>query len=281
MSKRYRALDAFTYRLTAMRARLRNERNLGWWERDQRVALPIGASLPVILCTWRRIERLPRTIELLAAQDVPVQLVIWNNNPERAGVDAAAAAARLPVTVHHSPRNIGGFGRFYLAREAAEAGHRCVIFIDDDQDFGPGTIGELVGHHRPRSLSGWWAFKFPGANYSSRVPAVPGEAAAYVGTGGMIVDTSIFSDRRLFRCPRRFWFVEDLWLSYVAQHLVGFDLFKSTAHFELADDGRDQYLSLGHTKWTFLRYLIRQGWNPAATSSGAAEMAEDEMGRAV
>lgn len=47
--------------------------------------------------------------------------------PERVGIDAAAAGARLPVTVQHSPRSIGGFGRFYLAREAAEARHRYVI----------------------------------------------------------------------------------------------------------------------------------------------------------
>ena len=191
-----------------------------------------------------------------------MQVCIWNNGPDRAAVNAAAVAAQVPVMVHHSRRNIGGFGRFYLARQAAEAGHPAVVFIDDDQDFGSTTISELVGHHRPRSLSGWWAFRFPQANYSRRVPAEPGEMASYVGTGGMIVDTTVFTDERLFRCPRRFWFVEDLWLCFVASHLAGFELFKSPAHFELTEDGRDQYLSLGHTKWKFLRYLLRQGWDP-------------------
>ena len=86
-----------------------------------------------------------------------------------------------------------------------------------------------------------------------------------------MADAAIFQDDRLFQCPRRFWFVEDLWLSYVADHLAGFDLFKSTAQFELVEDGRDQYLSLGHTKWAFLCYLIRRGWNPVRYGSAAPE----------
>jgi hypothetical protein len=265
-----RVSRALKDRLVAGRAQIRAARNLTGWKRHQRIQVPIGTQLPVVMCTWRRLERLPRTLEQLAAQDVAVQALIWNNNPETTRVDAAAAAAAFPVAVHHSARNIGGFGRFYLAREAAEAGHRSVIFIDDDQEFEPTTIRELVEHHRAHSLSGWWAFRFPGGTYGRRVPAAPGESASYVGTGGMIVDTAIFRHARLFRCPRRYWFVEDLWLCYVAHHLAGFDLFKSPAHFEIAEDGCDQYLALGHTKWRFLRYLIRQGWEPVQGDTGSS-----------
>jgi hypothetical protein len=262
MNRKDRVRQAIDYRSATVRARIRNERNLAGWKRDQRTPLPVGTQLPVIFCTWHRLGRLPRTLDLLAGQDVAVQAFIWNNSPDRAAVDAAAGRARVPVTVHHSPRNIGGFGRFYLAREAAAAGHAVVVFIDDDQDFGPAAIGDLVRYHRPRSLSGWWAFEFRGAGYGDRVPALPGERASYIGTGGMVADAAVFRDSRLFRCPRRFWFVEDLWLCYFAERLAGFELYKSPAQFELAEDGRDQYLSLGRTKWNFLRYLMRQGWEP-------------------
>lgn len=85
----------------------------------------------------------------------------------------------------------------------------------------------------------------------------------------MIVDTAIFRHARLFRCPRRYWFVEDLWLCYVAQHLAGFDLFKSPAQFEIAEDGCDQYLALGYTKWRFLRHLVRRGWKPVPRDTGS------------
>lgn len=263
MNTKYRVRRALESRLMAARARIRSERNLLGWRRNQRTPVHIGTDLPVVLSVWKRLERLPHTLEQLAAQEIAVQVYIWNNSCERRLVDAAAASASsaLPVVVHHSPRNIGGFGRFYLAREVAEAGHPSVVFIDDDQDFGPTTITELVGYHRPRSLSGWWAFRFLGQSYGERVPASPGEKAHYVGTGGMISDTAVFRSHHLFDCPRRFWFVEDLWLCYVAQQHFGYDLRKSPAQFEFADDGHDLHLSLGQTKWTFLRYLIRHGWD--------------------
>jgi hypothetical protein len=263
MNTKYRVHRALDSRVTAARARIRSERNLGTWRRTQRTPVRVGTDLPVVLSVWNRLERLQHTLEQLAAQEIAVQVLIWNNSCERSLVDTAAASAGVPVAVHHSPRNIGGFGRFYLAREVAEAGHPSVVFVDDDQDFGPTTIADLVSYHYPRSLSGWWAFRFLGDNYGERVPASSGEPAHYVGTGGMISDTTVFRTRHLFDCPRRFWFVEDLWLCYVAQQHFGYDLRKSPAEFEFADDGRDLHLSLGRTKWTFLRYLVRHGWDPA------------------
>ena len=95
------------------------------------------------MCTWRRLARLERTLELLAAQTVPVELYVWNNNwREQARVNEAARTAPIPTHVVHSRRNIGGFGRFYLARELASAAGQ-VVFIDDDQEFSPVVIERL------------------------------------------------------------------------------------------------------------------------------------------
>jgi hypothetical protein len=273
MRTKDRAHRALLSRLTDARARIRAERNLIGWRRDQRTPLAVDLDLdrlPVIFCTWRRLGRLRHTLAQLAAQDIPVQVLIWNNSPDRASVDAVATTAGIPVTVHHSPRNIGGFGRFYLAREAAEAGHRSVVFIDDDQNFGPETVRDLLSGYRPHSLSGWWAFRFTGAAYGDRVRSAPGDDASYVGTGGMVADAAVFCDSRLFECPRRFWFAEDLWLSYVAAHLCGFDLYRSPAQFEAVQDGHALYLSLGRTKWKLQRYLIRRGWTPVRDGTGRA-----------
>jgi hypothetical protein len=269
MSIKRRLRDGLERRLVTIRARIKAERNLGPWKRDQRIPVPIGTKMPVIFCTWRRIDRLSRTLQLLAAQDVPIQVCIWDNSSERGRVDSAVAEAGIPVSVYHSPRNIGGFGRFYLARLAAEAGHSTVVFIDDDQDFGPEAISDLLSAHRPRSLSGWWAFRFTGPGYGDRVRAVPGQSASYVGTCGMVIDTEIFRGGRLFRCPRRFWFVEDLWLCYVAD-MAGYALYGSPARFTSAEDEHALYRSLGRTKWKFLRYLMRHGWEPIQGDSDGA-----------
>jgi len=81
----------------------------------------------------------------------------------------------------------------------------------------------------------------------------------------MIADTAVFRDPRLFRCPRRYWFIEDIWLCYVAGYLCGYDLFRSPADFEFesAQDEHALYRTVGRAKWAFHRHLIRRGWDPA------------------
>jgi hypothetical protein len=261
MGSHRRLQGAVRWRLVATRTRTRNALSLAGWPHDRRVELGAGPELPVVFCTWRRLDRLAHTLAQLAAQDIPVQAVIWNNSPDRAAVDEIAARAGVRTTVHHSGPNIGGFGRFYLARELGAAGHEAVIFLDDDHDFSPSMARDLVRGHRPRTMSGWWAFRFVDDDYTNRERVEVGEPATYIGTCGMICDTSIFEEPLVFACPRRFWFVEDLWLSYVAGAVHGWSLFRGAVDLEWVNDGRDQFLSLGNMKTRFLRYLLRDGWD--------------------
>jgi len=232
------------------------------WDRAQRITISIQDSsrVPVIFCTWRRLERLPLTLEMLGAQDIPVQALIWDNSGQAETVDKAVSDARIPVAVHHSRRNVGGFGRFYLARAAAEAGHQAVVFVDDDQDFGPDAIWELRSAHKPRSISSAWAFRFTGKHYYNREQCASGEPAHYLGTGAMVADAAVFTDARLFTCPRRFWFAEDLWLCYVAQHLNGYALSSNSAPLKEVPDGRNQWVKLWWVKDRLRRYTARRGW---------------------
>jgi hypothetical protein len=178
-------------------------------------------------------------------------------------VDAAAAAASdLEVDVVHSSRNIGGFGRFYIARRLADD-FPHVIFLDDDQVPAPDFVETLVAESTPKTIRGTWAFRFRSArSYWDRVAAAPGERVKFCGNGGMISDSSIFLETGLFKCPHRFWFVEDLWLSYYADHVMQWHLYKSGARLvkEPADHG--QFQTLGATKDIMLRHLVRRGWNP-------------------
>lgn len=232
------------------------------WERAQniQIAIPDECRVIVIFCIWRRIERLPQILKRLAAQNVSVQALIWDNSNKPDLVQEIIRNAPIPVVVHHSRRNIGGFGRFYLARAAAEAGHKVVIFIDDDLEFEPDSMNRLLDAHHPRSANGWWAFQFTGKHYESRFRCSPGEEAHYLGTGGMAIDTEVFFDRRLFACPRRFWFVEDLWLCYVAKSNYGYALISNLASIKEIRDGRNQSHSLMWVKSRLKRYMEKRGW---------------------
>jgi hypothetical protein len=236
------------------------------------------SRVPVIMCAWKRIERLPRTLEMLAEQDVPSSLYVWNNNRrERERIEDALVSSPVPTHVVHCTRNIGCFGRFYVARALAHA-HDAVVFIDDDQDFGPSMVADQLASFAPESLAGWWAFRYrPGARtYGERDRVeTPLEPAEYVGVGGLIADASVFTEPALFRCPRRYWFVDDIWLSYYAGHVRGWQLRRSHAEFKFAPDEHDLELTLGTTKTRMLRYLKRRGWSVGSVtgSTGAAPRA--------
>lgn len=245
-----------------VRSMARSIRRLRGWDRAQSIPITIPDSglVPVIFCTFKRLERLSHTLDMLAAQDLAVQALIWDNSGRAEIVAKAVAAARIPVAVHHSNRNIGGFGRFYLARAAAENGHQAVVFVDDDQEFGSGAVRELLSAYKPSSISSAWAFRFTGKHYYTRERCASEEAAHYLGTGAMVADPAVFTDPRLFTCPRRFWFAEDLWLCFVAQHLNGYALYGNSASLEEVLDGRNQWMTLWWVKDRLRQYTAKRGW---------------------
>jgi hypothetical protein len=79
----------------------------------------------------------------------------------------------------------------------------------------------------------------------------------------MVADARVFCDPALFRCPRRYWFVDDMWLSFFASQIRGWRLRRSLADFWFASDGQDLDLTLGVTKIRMFRYLKRRGWDVA------------------
>jgi hypothetical protein len=223
--------------------------------------------VPVIMCTWRRIDRLPDTLRMLGEQDTPASLYIWNNNPREAGqLDGLLARSPVPAESIHSSRNIGPFGRFYLARDLAQT-HDAVLFIDDDQGFGATMVSDQLASFAPRTLAGWWAFTYrPGArSYAERDRVLePLDRAEYIGVGGMVADAAVFKEPALFDCPRRYWFVDDLWLSYYAGAVLGWTLRRSSAEFAFASDLEDLDLTMIPIKVRMFRHLKRRGWQPAA-----------------
>jgi hypothetical protein len=224
------------------------------------------ARTPVVMCTWRRIDRVPRTLSMLAEQDEPASLYVWNNNRKEAErLDAMLSRSPVPTQSVHSSRNIGPFGRFYLARDLAPA-HRALVFVDDDQDFGSTMVSDQLASFEPDSAAGWWAFTYrPGArSYAERDRVeTPLGRADYVGVGGLVADASIFADPGLFDCPRRFWFVDDLWLSYFAGEVRGWSLRRSLADFSFAADDLDIDTTMVMTKIRLFRHLKRRGWDVA------------------
>ena len=229
------------------------------------------SEVPVIMCTWRRINRLEKTIRLLEAQKSGThpELYIWNNNfAEKDAIDSIIVRSHIRVKAYHHHENIGGFGRFYFARILAEK-HPFIIFIDDDQEFDKNFLETFFLEATPKTLISYWAFRINNyENYWNREPLRPYEDAVYCGTGGMICDSSLFKDSRLYDCPFEYRFIEDLWLSYFASHILGWRLLKSSALLSIIEDGLDQGIDLTEKKNNFLKLLVASGWRyPIRVSS--------------
>lgn len=110
-------------------------------------------TVPVVMCTWKRPENLVTTIATLKQQKgVKPHLYIWNNNLSiRKIVDDVVAGTDLPVTVIHSESNVGGFGRFYYAKQLANT-YPYIIFIDDDQLLEEDSLAVLWSEAQPKTV---------------------------------------------------------------------------------------------------------------------------------
>jgi hypothetical protein len=187
---------------------------------------------------------------------------LWSNSPEKER-EIRKLISRYPLLkpeLYNSPKNIGGFGRFYYARKLISK-YEEVIFIDDDIDLESDSLSRLLADYKPKSIHSFYAFRFRTKHdYYSRKTLRAGQEADYCGTGGMICDISIFSNNELFKCPKQYWFIEDLWLSYFAKHKLGWGLYKSGTRMKIVHDGLDQWVTIGDKKTAFLQYLIGEGW---------------------
>lgn len=223
------------------------------------------SELPVIMCIWKRPQRFAATLEWLARQEgVRPHLYVFNNSwSSRDQLERLARQSAVPISIKHSLSNRGSIARFVWARELF-CDHPYLVFVDDDQVFQPDALSGLVEEAGPKSIVGVWAFRINSLDsYWDREKALPGEEADYVGTGGQILDSSIFHYPDAYRVPPPYAPVEDLWLCHVAR-LRGWALRRSAnvTWTPPDDDDVDQWRVLREEKQELYRYLVAKGFRP-------------------
>lgn len=223
----------------------------------------------VIMCVWNRPERLEKTFEMLNNQnDKMFDVYIWNNNKNI--IDLVNEKInyynnKLGIKIKHSDSNVGGIGRFYAAKEVSDK-YDKVIFIDDDQEFNNDMITIFKNHYDVNSVKSRWAFQC-GKSYMDRKRIFESNIdVSYCGTGGMIAPSHVFNNEALYEIPKKFAWIEDLWLSYYVNHVLKMKLQsigKSNEFICQIDDGKDQSTrNKMHIKNEFLTYLRKEcGWN--------------------
>jgi len=240
--------------------------------------LNVVQTVPIIMCCYNRIDLIGETIKCLNEQtDRNFILYIWNNRcseKDRLIDGIKKAGPNFNVICHHSKENVGGIGRFYMIRELLKSkDYKYVMFIDDDQRLDKQVVEKFKQAAKPKHSYNWYGRRFvkgePYANIHhdghvklNSQPIVAGEPYDYGGTGGMIIDADIFKHDDLFESlPRKFKFVEDLWMSYYGTVKLGYRFIKIDQGITQIKDGKDQCSKIWDVKNLLLEYCRSQGWD--------------------
>jgi len=189
-------------------------------------------KVTVVLLTWQRIASLKKTLTMLSNQtykDFDVHITNANERHEDSvNKIAKSFADYLDISVSHDGNDLYAFRRFTVGKELYKQGSKAILFIDDDITFPEDYVERCVKSYKPNTYqSGFtWQFHNNGTNYYKYRTKITDSTSKihYCGTGISIIDASIFNDKRLFDAPNEALKIEDLWLSYFAQHVLEWDL---------------------------------------------------------
>ena len=235
-------------------------------------------KVSVIALTWNRLNGLGATLLKLSNQTYKdFDVHISNGNLKKTNtVDKYCNAFKdkLNISVYHEGNDNFAFRRMTLARDLAKSGSDIILFIDDDVDFPENYIENCISQYEPNTYKSCYAWYFTSNvdYYMGRHRVKTNDKPVhYAGTGLGMVDAKIFLEDGLFDVPECAYQVEDLWLSYYADHVMGWSL-GWIENSNTTVGGRDK-VALSRTVRVagcnkndfFSELTINYGWKPAIT----------------
>lgn len=234
--------------------------------------------IAIVLLTWQRINALKNNLQDLERQTYKnFSVYISNANLNSNAVNKVNHYSTyykrrgLDNSVSHDGNEIYTFRRFTIGKMLFEQGYDVVMYIDDDVRVPRHYIEEAIKSYEPKTYQSYYAWKLfnKGKSYykgRQRVYSNQGPIH-YCGTGMSMLDASIFSYDGLLDPPEGALKIEDLWLSYYAAHVLGWqlkymdikDVFmpKVSDSVALFRQVKDDKIN----KDVFLRKLVNMGWN--------------------
>jgi len=234
-------------------------------------------KVAMVLLVWKRYERLGRTLNTLAKQSrKDFDVYVSNGNLEN---DAAKLIEEvcenyrdrgLRINLSHDGNEIFTFRRFTVGKQLAESGYDVVMYLDDDVTINTQYIQNSLEQYKPKTYSSGYAWSFyrKGSSYYKHRTRVWDNSTKihYCGTGISMIDSSIFLEQGLFEAPEGAQKIEDLWLSFYAQHVMKWDLRYMIAKGVTLGGADDVALfkevnQSSINKAVFLRKLVGLGWD--------------------
>lgn len=232
-------------------------------------------KVAVVLLTWKRVHLFKRMLRTLATQSYKdFDVIVSHSNPENVQTIKRQAYAWQKmvnkIVVREDSNEDFAFRRMYVGRDLAKQGYEVILFIDDDITIGSRYVEQCLEHYEPKTYKSSFAWQFDSEKvdyYFGRTRIRDTESKVhYCGTGVSMIDASIFLQRNLIKkAPKGAIKIEDLWLSYYAQQVMGWKLQYIPAS-QVSIGGGDsvalyrQVSREDYDKTDFLRDLVEMGW---------------------
>lgn len=226
------------------------------------------------MLTWQRLDKLSGSLEMLCNQtNKDFSLYISNSNlDEVSRVEDLVAPfkEKLNISLTHDSNEIYSFRRLVIGKDLALKGFDAVLFLDDDVLIPQNYVEQCLSYFEPNSYKSAYAWQFleNGQNYyRSRIRITKTDSKVhYCGTAVSIVDAKIFLNNDLIAAKDEAHKIEDLWMSYYADHILKWKL--EYIPIEGLTIGGNDPVALSkvvkrnrNNKAVFLRKLVSLGWN--------------------
>lgn len=225
------------------------------------------------MLTWQRLDKLPESLRMLSDQtNKNFTLYISNSNSDevsRVEETVSLFKQKLSITLTHDSNELYSFRRLHIGRELALKGFEVVLFLDDDVLIPKNYVEQCLSYFEPNSYKSAYAWQFleNGQNYYRRRLRVnnPKSKVHYCGTAVSMVDSKIFLNDDLLHAKADAHQIEDLWMSYYADHILKWKL--EYIPIEGLSIGGNDPVALSkvvkrnkNNKAVFLKKLVSLGW---------------------
>lgn len=182
----------------------------------------------VIMCTYLRYKNLPKTYNDLNNQtNLDFDFYISdnsNNDPHILNTTRKLAEhIKYNVFIKEYKNKYSIFSRFMLAKHLAEEGYEKIIFIDDDQRIPATFIQDCYDQYEDKVIKSFYAHDIVD-DYWNKKPLKKGTSGNYAGGGGLICSSDLFLHKDFFTCPKKYYILDDLWISYFGKQIAGYDI---------------------------------------------------------
>jgi glycosyltransferase involved in cell wall biosynthesis len=250
-------------------------------------SLPIMESIHLVMCCYKRHHNLTKIINSVENQTVARRIVLHviNTNPDKWAettyIKTHMALQNIKLTICNTNENLYGYARFLYTKQLLRKEIvPYIIFFDDDQVLPKHWVENIYRRAKPLSYCCWFGrifkknlLKEKMSYWDDKINSECRRLALYSSdiktfdfgaTCGCLVDTNIFRFDLLFKCPKQYRNIEDLWLSFIVRQVLGNNIspFNIPIDCDTFDDTEQTalWVSLYKEKQVFLNLLVDIGF---------------------